>query len=102
MWDTLLEAWDTLITHEPALNPAQRPEGFLALPYRRRRCMSKREKDRARLDFRLERQQLFREAFHDNIESIGEIDALTGSEALSVDRGDVLRDQKLRGTSIPP
>jgi hypothetical protein len=47
------------------------------------------------LDFRLERQRLFQEAFHDNIDSIGEVDALTGSEALEVNRGGILRDPKL-------
>jgi len=39
--------------------------------------------------------RLFQEAFRDNIDSIGEVDALTGSEALNVDRGDVLRDPKI-------
>jgi len=47
------------------------------------------------LDTRLERQRLFDEAFHDNVHSIGEVDALTGSEALDVNRADVLRDPKL-------
>jgi len=80
-------------SHErPALAPAQRPENFLAQLYKRTRCKSKHEKDKARLDFRLERQRLFQEAFHDNI---GEVDALTGSEALDVNRGGVLRDPKL-------
>jgi hypothetical protein len=41
---------------------------------------------------------LFQEAFHDNIDSIGEVDALTGSEALEVNRGDILRDPKLSYT----
>ena len=41
----------------------------------------------SRLEFRLERQRLFQEAFHDNIDSKGEVDALTGTEALTVDRG---------------
>jgi hypothetical protein len=61
----------------------------------RRRSRSKREKDKARQDTRDERKRLFQEAFHDNIDSIGEVDALTGSEALDVNRGDVLRDPKL-------
>jgi len=61
----------------------------------RRRARSKREKDKARFDSRLERARLFQEAFHDNIQSIGEVDALTTSEALEVNRGDVLRDPKL-------
>jgi hypothetical protein len=55
----------------------------------------------ARLDFRLERQRLFKEAFYDNIDSKGEVDALTGSEALAVDRGDVLRDPKVKGYQHP-
>jgi hypothetical protein len=63
--------------------------------HKRTRCKSKHEKDKARLDFQLERQRLFQEAFHDNIDSIGEVDALTGSEALDVNRGDVSRDPKL-------
>jgi hypothetical protein len=62
----------------------------------RRRSRSKREKDKTRQDTRDERQRLFKEAFHDNIDSLGEVDALTGSEALSIDRGDVLRDPKIR------
>jgi hypothetical protein len=53
-----------------------------------------------RLDFRLERRRLFQEAFYDNIDSKGEVDALT-SQALTVDRGDVLKDQKLRGYQHP-
>ena len=83
-------------SHErPALALAQRPENFLAQLYKRTCCKSKHEKDKARLDFRLERQRLFQEVFHDNIDSIGEVDALTGSEVLEVNRGDVLRNPKL-------
>jgi hypothetical protein len=55
----------------------------------------------SRLEFRLERQRLFQEAFHDNIDSKGEVDALTGSEALTVDRGDVLPDPKVKGYRHP-
>ncbi len=62
MWDTLLEVWDTLVTREARTRPAQRPENFLAQRYKRTRCKSKHEKDKARLDFRLERQRLFQEA----------------------------------------
>ncbi len=62
----------------------------------RTRSRSKREKDKARQDTRDERQRLFKEAFHDNIDSIGEVDALSGSGALDVSRGDVLRDPKIR------
>jgi len=62
----------------------------------RRRSRNKHEKDKARQDTRDERKRLFSEAFHDNIDSLGEVDALTGSEALEVNRGDVLRDPKLR------
>jgi hypothetical protein len=55
----------------------------------------------ARLNFHLERQRFLKEAFYDGIDSIGEVDALTRSEALTVDRGDVLRDPKLRGYQHP-
>jgi hypothetical protein len=55
----------------------------------------------ARLDFRLERQRLLKEAFYDNIKSVGEVDALSGSQALTFDRGDVLRDPKVRGYQHP-
>jgi hypothetical protein len=61
----------------------------------RRRSRSKQEKDKSRLDRRLERQRLFDEAFHDNVHSIGEVDALTGSDVLDVSRADVLRDPKI-------
>ena len=67
----------------------------------RQRSRSKHEKDKARQDTREERKRLFQEAFHDNIGSIGEVDALTGSEALEVNRGDVLRDPKIRGYRHP-
>lgn len=92
---------DPLKAEEAAVGAANRPENFLARPYKRARCKSRREKDRARLNFRLERQRLFKEAFHDNIDSIGEVDALTRSEALNVDRADVLRDPKLSGYQHP-
>jgi hypothetical protein len=55
----------------------------------------------SRLDFRLERPRFFKEASYYDVDSIGEVDALTGSEALAVDRGDVLRDPKLRGYQHP-
>jgi hypothetical protein len=61
----------------------------------RQRARSKREKDKARQDARDERKRLFSEAFHDNINSLGEVDSLTASESLNVDRGDVLRDPKI-------
>jgi len=61
----------------------------------RTRSRGKREKDKARQDTRDERKRLFQEAFRDNVHSIGEVDALTGSEPLNVDRGDVLRDPKI-------
>jgi len=93
--DKPLGGCGTPSSHErPALAPAQRAENFLAQLYKRTRCKSKHE-DKVRLDFRLERQRLFQEAFHDNIDSIGEVDALTGSEALEVNRSGVLRDPKL-------
>jgi hypothetical protein len=58
----------------PPLAQAPRPENFLARSPTRTRSKSKREKDMARLDFRLERERLFKEAFHDNIDSKGEVD----------------------------
>ena len=66
------------------------------------RCRSrgKREKDKTRQEAWDERRRLFQETFHDNVDSIGEVDARTGSEALSVDRGDVLRDPKTPSTAI--
>jgi hypothetical protein len=67
----------------------------------RRRSRTKHEKDKARQDTRDERKRLFSEAFNDNIDSIGEVDALTESEALDVNRGDVLRDSKIRGYVHP-
>jgi hypothetical protein len=67
----------------------------------RRRSKSKREKDKVRQDTRDERKRLFSEAFHDNIDSIGEVDALTGSEALSIDRGNVLPDPETGGYRHP-
>lgn len=68
----------------------------------RRRSRSKREKDKARQDTRDERQRLFKEAFHDNVGSVGEVDALTGSVVLDVNCGDVLRDPKLRSPYLHP
>ena len=62
----------------------------------RQRSRSKREKDKARQDIRDERKRLFSEAFHDNINSFGEVVSLTASELLNVARGDVLRDPKIR------
>jgi hypothetical protein len=56
---------------------------------------------RVHLDFRLKHKRLFQEAFHDHADSIGKVDALTGSETLNVDRGDVLRDPRLRGYQHP-
>lgn len=84
-----------------AFGPAHRPEDFLAQPFKRTRSKSKREKDKARLDSRRGRRRLFREAFHDKIASIGEVDALTGSEALAVERGGILHDPKIRGHRHP-
>jgi hypothetical protein len=55
----------------------------------RQRSRSKREKHKSRRDIREERKRLFLEAFHDNIDSIGEVDALTESQTLNVDRADV-------------
>jgi hypothetical protein len=62
----------------------------------RHRSPSKRLRDATRLELRLERKRLFKEAFHDNINSLGEVDATTGSELLKIDRGDVLLDPKQR------
>ena len=81
----------------PMLHVAVRIAGPVSpRPDPRRRARSKEEKDKARFDSRLERVRLFREAYHDNIHSLGEVDALTTSEPLDVRRGDVLRDPKLR------
>jgi hypothetical protein len=55
----------------------------------------------ASLDFHLERQRFLKEAFYDNIDSVSEVDAFNGSLALTVDRGDVLRDPKVRGYQHP-
>ena len=94
MWDTLLEVWDTLVTREARTRPGSKTRELLAQLYRRTRCKSKHEKDKV-FGFWLECQRLFQEAFHDSIDSIGEVDAFTGSEALDVNRGDILRDPKL-------
>jgi len=87
-----------LLTSVFSVSSQVRIAGSTAAPQgpTRRRSRSKHEKDKAHQDTRDERKRLFSEAFHDNIDSIGEVDALTGSEALEVNRGDVLRDPKLR------
>jgi hypothetical protein len=43
-----------------------------------------------------ERRRIFQEAHHDILKSPGEVDALTSSTALGIERADVLRDPKLR------
>ena len=58
--------------------------------------------DKARQDTRDERKRLFQEAFHDNIDSLGEVDTLTGSDPLDINPGDVLRDPKLRLPYVHP
>jgi hypothetical protein len=50
---------------------------------------------------REERARLFQEAYHDQLNSVGEIDALTSGIALDVVPGDVLWDPKLRGYQHP-
>lgn len=62
---------------------------------------SKRERDQARMANFEERERLFHEAFHDNIDSLGEVDALTSSEVLGIGRAEVLRDPKVRGYRHP-
>lgn len=42
-----------------------------------------------------ERKRIFQEAHYDNVESIGEVVALSNSVTLAIDRADVLRDPKL-------
>jgi hypothetical protein len=60
------------------------------------RARSKQKKDQTRARIREERQRILHEAFHDNVDSVGEVDALTDSQLLDVSRGEVLRDPKVR------
>lgn len=60
------------------------------------RAKSKQKKDQTRYAARLEKQRLFSEAHYDQIDSPGEVDALTSSVTLGVERAEVLRDPKLR------
>jgi hypothetical protein len=91
---------------EKALSEAERIEAAMKTRRGTRgRAKSKQQKDVARYELRLEKQRLFNEAFWDvgagSNPSPGEVDALTNSELLNVDRGDVLRDPKVRGYKHP-
>lgn len=66
------------------------------IPYRRTRARSKQVKDAKHFDAWQERKRILKEAHYDNVNSIGEVDALTSSEVLGIGRGEVLRDPKLR------
>ena len=63
---------------------------------RSHRSHNKQLKDRAHGERRKEKQRIFDEAHHDVIDSPGEVDALTNSKVLRIERADVLRDPKLR------
>lgn len=125
--DDLIEAYDRDRKREPAKTPEHRegrppraPNGQAEKTFSeakrieaametrrgtRGRTRSKQQKDVARNELRLEKQRLFNEAFWDvgtgSNPSPGEVDALTSSELLNVDRGDVLRDPKVRGYKHP-
>ena len=60
------------------------------------RSPSKRRRDEVREYLYNERKRIFSEAYKDNVNSIGEITALTSSIPLGIDRADVLVDPKLR------
>jgi hypothetical protein len=60
------------------------------------RARSKQVKDQVHEDLHAERRRLFREAYHDQLESRGEVDALTSSPVLGIDPAEVLTDPKLR------
>lgn len=66
----------------------------------RGRSAEKREKDRERLSRRKEIARVFKEAYHDNINSLGEVDVdkKHNYPALNIAAGDVLRDPKLSFT----
>lgn len=97
MWHTLLEVWHTLIAREARTRPGLKTRELPAQPYNRTRCKSKCEKDKVRLDFRLERERLFQEAFHDTINST-EVNALTGSEA---PRSVAAISSEIRNSEVP-
>ena len=69
------------------------------------RAKSKERIDIARHELRLEKQRIFKEAFYDvgmgSNPSPGEVDTLTSSEVLNVERGEVLQDPKVRGYKHP-
>ena len=71
------------------------------IPYRRCRARGKQLKDAEHLDAYRERKRIFQEAFHDNVDSIGELDALTDSPILGISRAEVLRDPKVRVNGHP-
>jgi hypothetical protein len=60
------------------------------------RARSKQAQDQDRLTKRLEKTRILQEAHYDNVNSIGEVDALTSSTVLDINRAEVLRDPKRR------
>jgi hypothetical protein len=58
-------------------------------------------KERDRSEKRSELREVFAEALHDHVGSKGEVVALTSSESIEIDRGDVLRDPKIPGYVHP-
>jgi hypothetical protein len=78
------------------LIPIEELKGTPKIGLMRGRTEEKREKDRQHLSRGEEIARIFKEAYRDKIDSLGEVDALTCSEKLVVTRGDVLRDPKLR------
>jgi hypothetical protein len=64
----------------------------------RGRTPDKQEKDRQHLSRRQQISQVFKDAYHDNVDSLGEVDVDTEHDypSLKLTSGDVLRDPKLR------
>jgi len=65
-----------------------------------RRAKSKQVKDASRQSLREERQRIFQEAYHDRLENVGEIDALSSNTILAIDRAEVLYDPNLKPSSL--
>ena len=59
------------------------------------RARSKQVKDHVHDDLHAERRRLFHEGYCDQLESLGEVDALTSSELLDINSAEVLTDPKL-------
>ena len=60
------------------------------------RARSKQVKDQIHGDLHAERRRLFQEGYRDELESRGEVDALTSSVILDINSAEVLTDPKLR------